>query len=169
MEPKYKLRTKSSECRVNALGAGGGPTLSRDGQGNVIHSIPAPGLPRAWEDSRVVRLSGEGGISAITGRKTIYNSHQFPQGAIPTSSWDKLSKRWEKLGCEQKVQSVVPSGTRKLRNPHSFQGFQDLPQIYTTSLTSCTYQVFHPHRITHHSPDSPCTSIFLRAQALESE
>ena len=37
----------------------------------------------------------EGGISAITGRKIIYNSHKFPQEAIPTSSWDKLSKLWE--------------------------------------------------------------------------
>ena len=83
MEPKYKLRTKSSECRVNAFGAGGGPTLSRDGQGNVIHSIPAPGLPRAWEDSRVGRLSGEGASQqSLEGRQfTIPTS--FPRKPFP--------------------------------------------------------------------------------------
>lgn len=50
MEPKCELTTKHSECRVNAFRGRGGPTLSRDGQGNVIHSFLAS----------VGRLSGEG-------------------------------------------------------------------------------------------------------------
>lgn len=51
MELRCQLRTKNTECRVNAFrGGGGGPILSRDGQGKVIHSILAS----------VGRLSAEG-------------------------------------------------------------------------------------------------------------
>ena len=94
---------------------------------------------------------------------------QFPQVSTGSHSHQLLGQAeqaWGDLHCEQKVESMVPSGTRKLHNPHSFQGFQDLPQTYTTGLTSRTCQVFH----TDYSSltNSPHTSV-LRAQALESE
>ena len=95
VKPKYKLRTKSSESRGNAFG---------EGEGSVTW-LGCPGkslsLSSSFQSiSSVGRFQGgktswRGGISAITGRKIIYNSHKFPQEAIPTSSWDKLSKLWE--------------------------------------------------------------------------
>ena len=70
---------------------------------------------------------------------------QFPQVSPGSHSHQLLGQAEQalgELGCEQK-ESLVPSGTRKLHNPHSFQGFQDLPQTYTTGLTSRTCQVLH--------------------------
>lgn len=108
----------------------------------VIHSIAA-GAGRPPGEQAFQQLS--------EGRQfTIPTMAIFPQEAIPTSTWDKLSKLWEKLGCVQKVESMVPYGTKKLHKLQSVQGFQDLLQTYTTSLMSCTHQVFHPHWITHH-------------------
>lgn len=170
---------QNSEAKCNWGQRVNEDTVNTDGGGEALHEAGWPGeWPSLYSSSQSTEGLGRfwhgktcwgSSISAIIGRKTIYRPHKFSQEAIPTSSWDKLGKLWEKLGCGQKVESMVPSGARKLHNPHSFQGFQDLTQTYTTSLMSCTYQVFQPHWITHHLPNSLHTSVFLRTQALELE
>lgn len=140
MEPKCKLRTKSSESKVNTFGRG--EVLYVAGMvGKVIYSTSA----------RMGRLTSQ---QSLEGRQFTVSSGCLSSGSHSLSTGGKLTKLWKKLGCGPKVESVGPSGTRKLHNPHSLQGFQDLPQTYTTSLTSCTYQVFHPHGITHRSPNT---------------
>lgn len=68
----------------------------------------------------------------------------FPHEAIPNSPWGKPSKLWKKLGCGQKGRVYGPIWHWEPSQ------FQNLPQTYTTTLTSQTYQVACPHFITHH-------------------
>lgn len=142
MKPKYKLRTKSSESRGNAFGEGEG-SITWLGCPGKSHSLSSS----FQSISSVGRFQG-GKISWRGASQPLLEGRSF---TIPTSFPRKpfppaLGTSWAsfgRVGLWAKGESLVPSGTRKLHNPHSFQGFQDLPQTYTTGLTSHTHQVLH--------------------------
>lgn len=111
------------------------------------------------------KISWRGGISAITGRKIIYNSHKFPQEAIPTSSWDKLSKLWESwVVSKRSLWFHLALGSFTIHT--AFRASRICPkpilQVWRHVHARCSTP------ITHHSPNSPHASVW-RAQALESE
>lgn len=114
----------------------GSPTPSRGGKGKVIHSIPGS----------MGRISEEGASQqSLEGRQlTVPTIGSLFPGSHSYLHLEKPEQALEEVELWAKVES----------NKHSTQGFHDLPQMYTTSLMPCMYQVFHPYWVTHHSPNT---------------
>lgn len=134
MDWKGQWRLERSRCRVNTTGEGLYTQQSKAGSHSLCSSQHEMTLQRRRLATLTRRQRAQKGCPR----------QWLPFLRKPFLLPLRTNKRPERSGLWTKVWSISPSGTGKPHRTHSIQGFQDLPQTYTTkpdimhSLTRCS-------------------------------